>query len=253
MPNIITAAIAPATAIDRLIVALDVDREADAVAIIDELGGLVNTYKVGLQLFTSAGPQFVRRLSDAGHRIFLDLKFHDIPNTVARAGIEAARLGVWMFNVHASGGNEMMRQVVYEVGDVCEKESLQRPLIIGVTVLTSSAGDTLAETGIVEPVEEHVLRLARLSRDAGLDGVVASALEAETIHNEVGAQFAVVTPGIRPISGTNDDQKRVMTPEGAISAGSDYLVIGRPITGSRERRGVVTRILDEISKAVDEL
>lgn len=253
MPNIITAATAPAAAKDRLIVALDVERDADAHSIIDELDGLVNTYKVGLQLFTSAGPQFVRRLTHAGHRIFLDLKFHDIPNTVAKAGVEAARLGVWMFNVHASGGNEMMTQVVYEVGDVCEKESLRKPLIVAVTVLTSSAGDALAETGIVEPVEEHVLRLAQMTRGAGLDGVVASAHETQAIHREVGGQFAVVTPGIRPNNGTNDDQKRVMTPEGAIQAGSDYLVIGRPIIGSPDRRRAATQVLDEISKAVDEL
>ena len=249
MPNIITAASAPATARDRLIVALDVARESDALSIVDELEGLANTYKVGLQLFTSAGPQFVRRLTDAGSRIFLDLKFHDIPNTVAKAGIEAARLGVWMFNLHASGGNEMMTQVVYEVGDVCEKESLQKPLIVAVTVLTSSAGDTLAETGIVEPVEDHVLRLARMTRRAGLDGVVASAHEAQAIHREVGAQFAVVSPGIRPNGGTNDDQKRVMTPEEAIRAGSDYLVVGRPITGSKDRRVAAEKVLDEIAKS----
>lgn len=249
MPNIITAASAPATARDRLIVALDVARESDALSIVDELEGLANTYKVGLQLFTSAGPQFVRRLTDAGSRIFLDLKFHDIPNTVAKAGIEAARLGVWMFNLHASGGNEMMTQVVYEVGDVCEKESLQKPLIVAVTVLTSSAGDALAETGIVEAVEDHVLRLARMTRRAGLDGVVASAHEAQAIHREVGAQFAVVSPGIRPNSGTNDDQKRVMTPEEAIRAGSDYLVVGRPITGSKDRRVAAEKVLDEIAKS----
>lgn len=249
MPNIITAASAPATARDRLIVALDVARESDALSIVDELEGLANTYKVGLQLFTSAGPQFVRRLTDAGSRIFLDLKFHDIPNTVAKAGIEAARLGVWMFNLHASGGNEMVTQVVYEVGDVCEKESLQKPLIVAVTVLTSSAGDALAETGIVEPVEDHVLRLARMTRRAGLDGVVASAHEAQAIHREVGAQFAVVSPGIRPNSGTNDDQKRVMTPEEAIRAGSDYLVVGRPITGSKDRRVAAEKVLDEIAKS----
>ena len=133
----------------------------------------------------------------AGHRIFLDLKFHDIPNTVAKAGVEAARLGVWMFNVHAAGGNEMMKRVVYEVGEVCAKESLSKPLIIGATVLTSSSGDALLETGIEEPVGQHALRLARLARNAGLDGVVASAQEAKMLHREFGDRFTLVTPGIR--------------------------------------------------------
>ena len=252
MPNIVTAATAPARPSDRLIVALDVERESDARAIVDELDGIATTFKIGLQLFTSAGPQFVRRMAEAGHRIFLDLKFHDIPNTVAKAAVEAARLGVWMFNVHASGGNEMMSRAVYEVGEVCEKESLRTPLIVGVTVLTSSSGDALTENGIVEPVEEHVLRLARLAQRSGLDGVVASAIEAKAVHRKLGPGFAVVTPGIRPESGTNDDQKRVMTPGEAVRAGSDYLVVGRPITGSQDKRSAAARILEEISEAVND-
>src|SRR5689334_16031275 len=140
------AAPARTKAKERLIVALDVDHTEAARRLVDELGEFTGAFKVGLQLFTSDGPKFVRELCDSGRRIFLDLKFHDIPNTVAKAGVEAARLGVWMFNVHASGGNEMMTQAVYEVGDVCEKESLRKPLIVAVTVLTSSAGDALAET-----------------------------------------------------------------------------------------------------------
>jgi orotidine-5'-phosphate decarboxylase len=246
------AAAAFARPTDRLIVALDVEREADARAVVDELAGLVTTFKVGLQLFSSAGPWFVRELSAAGHRIFLDLKFHDIPNTVAKAGVEAARLGVWMFNVHAAGGNEMMRRVVYEVGEVCAKESLSKPLIIGATVLTSSSGDALLETGIEEPVGQHALRLARLARNAGLDGVVASAQEAEMLHREFGDGFTLVTPGIRAENGTNDDQERVMTPADAIRAGSNYLVVGRPVIAAEDRRATVTQFLGEISKALDE-
>jgi orotidine-5'-phosphate decarboxylase len=246
------AAPARTKAKERLIVALDVDHTEAARRLVDELREFTGAFKVGLQLFTADGPKFVRELCDSGRRVFLDLKFHDIPNTVAKAGVEAARLGVWMFNVHATGGNEMMRRVVYEVGEACENESIRRPKIIGVTVLTSSSDDTLRDIGIEASVGDHVVRLARLSKEAGLDGVVASAHEAENIRRECGNEFIIVTPGVRPNDDTNDDQKRVMTPKDAISAGADYLVVGRPITMATDRAAAAAKILKDISEEIDE-
>jgi orotidine-5'-phosphate decarboxylase len=246
------AAPAVTQASDRLIIALDVERTDEARRIIDELREFAGGFKIGLQLFASAGPSFVRELCGSGLRIFLDLKFHDIPNTVAKAGIEASRLGVWMFNIHALGGNEMMRQAVYEVGNFCEREGIERPKIIGVTVLTSSSGDALHEVGIEDNAPGQVLRLARLAKNSGLDGVVASPLEASAIRAECGREFTIVTPGIRPENASNDDQKRVMTPSGAVRAGADYLVIGRPITEAGDIRVATERILREISSIANE-
>lgn len=229
---------------DRIIVALDVQDAAAARGIVAELGDSVGAFKVGLQLFTAEGPSFVRELTGSGAKIFLDLKFHDIPNTVAMAAVEAARLGVWMFNVHALGGSEMMRQTVVEVRNACEKEGIAVPKIIAVTVLTSSDGNALSETGIETPVEEQVVRLAKLARDSGMNGVVASANEAAAIRSAVDdPEFLIVTPGIRPVDATNDDQKRVMTFGRAVAAGSDYAVIGRPITQAADMRAAVETIL----------
>lgn len=231
---------------DKIIVALDVPDAAAAREIVAELGDSVGAYKVGLQLFTAEGPAFVRELVESGAKIFLDLKFHDIPNTVAMAGVEAARLGVWMFNVHASGGSEMMRQTASEVRKACESEGLTVPKITAVTVLTSSDGNALAETGIETPVEGQVVRLAKLAHDSGLDGVVASANEAAAIRSAVAdANFLIVTPGIRPVDATIDDQKRVMTFGRAVAAGSDHAVIGRPITQAADRRAAVAAIVAE--------
>lgn len=231
---------------ERIIVALDVSSADIALEIVSELKDHAGAFKVGLQLFTSAGPAFVRKLVESGIKVFLDLKFHDIPNTVARAGVEACRLGLWMFNVHALGGGEMMRRAADEVREVCIRENLVVPKIIGVTVLTSSDRETLAEVGIEGDVESAVKRLVALTADAGLDGVVASPHELKMIRETTGAEFLVVTPGIRPDFATQDDQKRVMTPSGALSAGSDYLVIGRPITDAADRPAALERILDEI-------
>jgi len=233
----------------RVIVALDVDSADRARVIVSELGGEAAAFKIGFQLFTAAGPDFVRELARE-HKIFLDLKFHDIPTTVANAGIEAARLGVWMFNVHASGGREMMQRTVDEVDQVCEREKLQRPLVIGVTVLTSSNDKSLGEIGIRGSADEQVVRLARLTAESGLDGVVASPLETAAVRNAVGRDdFLVVTPGVRPSSATNDDQKRVMTPGRAAAQGSSYLVVGRPITQADDR----LRALTEIQKEIDQM
>ncbi len=231
---------------DRIIVALDVDSAEKACEITRELAGHVGAFKVGLQLFSLAGPDFVRELTADGHKIFLDLKFHDIPNTVAKASVEAARLGVWMFNVHAAGGSEMMKRAVEEVNNVCSVEQIARPLMIAVTVLTSSNAGTLREAGFNGEVDEQVVRLARLAESAGMDGVVASPLEVTAIRSAVTrTDFLTVTPGIRPQTATNDDQKRVTTLRQALAAGSDYAVIGRPITQAADRLAAFEQIVAE--------
>jgi len=237
----------PANVRDRIIVALDVDSADKAREIARELQAAVGAFKIGLQLFAAAGPQLVREFSDAGVKVFLDLKFHDIPNTVAKASVEAARLGVWMFNIHASGGSDMMRQTVAEVGGACESEKIARPLIIGVTVLTSANVYTINEVGIDGDVESQVVRLARLAADCGLDGVVASPQEVGAILNTItGSKFLTVTPGIRPAFATDDDQKRVTTFGQAMANGSDYVVIGRPIVQANDRLAAVEQIVAEI-------
>lgn len=236
---------------DKIIVALDVESADEARSIFAELSGSVGAFKVGLQLFTAEGPRFVRDLVERGAKIFLDLKFHDIPNTVAKASVEAARLGVWMFNVHASGGSEMMTRTAAEVANVCERESIARPKVIAVTVLTSSNRETLAETGVSDETESQVLRLAQLTAKCGLDGVVASPLEIRAIRASVASnRFLIVTPGIRPSNATNDDQKRVMTPAEAVAEGANYLVIGRTITSASDRQRAVEDIITELSKPI---
>ncbi len=232
---------------EKIIVALDVETEQEAREIIAEISGEVGAFKVGLQLFTSAGASFVRETVEAGHKVFLDVKFHDIPNTVAKASVEVIRLGVWMFNIHAFGGSEMMRRTVEDVNEVCEKESLTKPKIIGVTVLTSSNQTTLSEIGVDLKVENQVVNLAQLTAKCDLDGVVASSHEIEAIRKNVQSpDFLIVTPGIRPSFATNDDQKRVMTPKQAVELGADYLVIGRPITKAKDKLSAVRQILEEI-------
>lgn len=234
---------------EKIIVALDVPTANDALSIVDDLNDAVGAFKVGLQLFTSAGPDFVRKLVNADAKIFLDLKFHDIPNTVAKASVEAARFGVWMFNVHASGGSEMMRRTAEEVGETCDRGSLKKPLIIAVTVLTSSNNDTLKEIGVAAETEAQVLRLAELTSKCGLDGVVASPLEIEPIRARIASkEFRIVTPGIRMPSATIDDQKRVMTASEAVKRGADHLVIGRPITAAADRLKAVAEIIREIEE-----
>jgi orotidine-5'-phosphate decarboxylase len=231
---------------DKIIVALDVETAAEAREIISEIGGEVGAFKIGLQLFTAVGASFVREIVERNIKLFLDVKFHDIPNTVAKASIEVARLGVWMFNVHALGGAEMMRRTVESVCEVCAKENLAQPKIIGVTVLTSSNQETLLEVGIEKEIASQVVNLARLTAQCGLDGVVASPLEISAIRQSVeNRDFLIVTPGIRPAFATNDDQKRVMTPKEAVRQGADFLVIGRPITGAEDKLSAVRKILEE--------
>lgn len=233
---------------EKIIVALDVPSAEIARKHIEELRGEVGAFKIGLQLFTSAGASFVREVVDEGIKIFLDVKFYDIPNTVAKASIEVARLGVYMFNIHASGGSEMMRRTVEEVKEVCDKENLRKPKIIGVTVLTSSDQETLKETGVEKEIHSQVVNLAELTAKCGLDGVVASPLETNLIRkHQIDKNFIIVTPGIRPGFATNDDQKRVTTPKEAIATGSDYLVIGRPILQADDKIKAVRQILAEIN------
>ncbi|MEQ1603605.1 MAG: orotidine-5'-phosphate decarboxylase [Pyrinomonadaceae bacterium] len=234
---------------DRIIVALDVDKADTAREIVSELVGAVGAFKIGLQLFLAAGPTFVEKMAESGTKIFLDLKFHDIPNTVAKASIEAARMGVWMFNVHASGGREMMARTKASVADACEQANIAAPLIIGVTVLTSSDQATLDEIGVERNVEDQVVELAKLTAESGLDGVVASPHEVLAIRRAVvNPGFLTVTPGIRPISATLDDQRRVTTFGQALANGSDYVVIGRPITQAKDRSAAVDDILREVGQ-----
>ena len=217
---------------DQLLVALDVESGARALQLADSLRGIAGGFKIGIRLFTLEGPPIVRALTDRGDRVFLDLKFHDIPNTVATAVAAATSLGVWMLNVHASGGARMMRAAVEAARETAEKERREAPLVIAVTVLTSMNAAALAEGGVDAPVLDQVVRLAKLTRSAGLDGVVASAQETALIRQACGADFTIVTPGIRGGgAGTSaqDDQERTMTAAEAIAAGANYIVVGRPI------------------------
>ena len=232
---------------NRLIVALDVETADEAQRLVDMLRGIAGMFKVGSQLFTAAGPKFVRELVASGERVFLDLKFHDIPNTVAAAGVEATRLGVSIFNVHAGGGSEMMRRTVAAVAQSAEAEGLTRPSIIAVTVLTSADSTTLAEVGWSSTPEKLVGRLALLAEAAGMDGVVASPREVSIVRSVVKSPgFVVVTPGVRPEGVALGDQSRVTTPREAIEAGANYLVIGRPIIEAPDPARAALQIIDEM-------
>lgn len=213
----------------RLIFALDVSSVPEATELVNLLVHEVGMFKVGKQLFLHAGPQIVQMIRERGGEVFLDLKFHDIPRTVAKAAAEATRMGVRMFDVHASGSLEMMQRTVSEVTKVCRTQGLRRPKVLAVTVLTSLNRDDLKRVGVISGVENQVVRLARLAKEAGMDGVVASPQEIAPIRKECGRGFLIVTPGVRLRGGTWEDQKRVMTPEAAVRAGADYLVIGQPI------------------------
>lgn len=231
-----------------VLVALDVDRADQAEAIADRVGDAVGGFKIGLQLFTSAGPDVVRRFVDRGARVFLDLKFHDIPNTVAGAVAAAAELGVWMVNVHAGGGRAMLEAAKRGAETGAARAGRPVPLVIAVTVLTSFTPETLGEVGVPASPLDQVLRLAELSRSAGLDGVVASPQEIGALRRACGSDFLIVTPGIRGGTAASgpDDQARTASPAGAMAAGSSYLVIGRPITGAPDPRAAAVAIASEI-------
>ena len=234
----------------KIIFALDVEGFAEAEHWVSTLTGHVGMFKVGKQLFTANGPDIVRMIRNSGGEVFLDLKYHDIPNTVAMASLEGARLGARLINLHALGGYEMMAKTV----EVLNREfsGQDRPKVLAVTVLTSSNEETLRQVGIDRPVAEMVVRLAALARKAGIDGVVASPLEVPLIREACGPDFLVVTPGVRPAFAAVDDQKRIMTPGEAVRAGADYLVIGRPISAAADPIAAAEAIVQEIM-AVNEL
>ena len=234
---------------DQLLVALDVDDGRRALALADNLAGVAGGFKIGNRLFTAEGPAIVRALVERRHRVFLDLKYHDIPNTVATAVAEATTLGVWMLDVHASGGTRMMRAAGDAARETAARQKMPAPVVIGVTVLTSLNTEALAETGVASAVIDQVLKLARLAQTSGLDGVVASPQETALIRQQCGSSFAIVTPGIRggASASARDDQERTMTPADAIRAGASYLVVGRPIIGAADPRAAAERIAEEIT------
>jgi orotidine-5'-phosphate decarboxylase len=232
----------------RLIFALDVARLREAEQLVRTLVREVGLFKIGKQLFLHAGPPVVRMVREKGAEVFLDLKFHDIPRTVAKAAAEATRMGVRMFDLHASGSLAMMQQSVAEVNRICRNEQLRRPKILAVTVLTSLTRDDLRRVGVVAGVESQVVRLARLAREASMDGVVASPLEISRIRKECGRGFLIVTPGVRMGRSSWDDQKRVLTPEQAIAAGADYIVVGKPIRDARDPQAAAREIVTEMER-----
>jgi orotidine-5'-phosphate decarboxylase len=238
----------PETSRDRLIVALDVESLAQAEALLDRLQGMVSRFKIGSQLFTACGPAAIEAVHKRGAEVFLDLKFHDIPNTVAGAAREATRLGVFMFNVHASGGQAMMRAAADTAAASARELGVRRPLVIAVTVLTSLDRAALhRDLGVASSVEGHVLQLVRLARAAGLDGNVASPNEIAVIRNHLGTGWVIVTPGVRPAGSAANDQERVATPAAAARAGAHYLVVGRPITAASDPARAAQAILEEMA------
>jgi orotidine-5'-phosphate decarboxylase len=235
---------------DKLIVALDIPSAEAGLRLAERLRGHVGMFKVGLENFTAEGPVLLRFLVAVKEKVFLDLKLHDIPNTVRAAARQAAQLGVSMFNVHAAGGRKMMEAALAgaQEGSAGRADG-SRSLVLAVTVLTSLAGEDLAELGISGGPEEAVVRLALLARKAGLDGVVASPREVAALRRTLGPGFVIVAPGIRPAGAAPDDQARIATPEGAIRAGADYLVVGRPITEAPDPAAAADAIVREIDKA----
>ncbi|MBA6409477.1 MULTISPECIES: orotidine-5'-phosphate decarboxylase [unclassified Pseudoalteromonas] len=227
----------------KILIALDYDDQEVALNFVKQLSPDTCRLKVGKEMFTYFGPAFVKELIDLGFDVFLDLKFHDIPNTVAKAVTAAAKIGVWMVNVHASGGFEMMskaKSALEQFGD-------KAPLLIAVTVLTSMDETELKRLGVDKSAQEQVIYLAKLAKEAGLDGVVCSAQEAKALKAELGENFKLVTPGIRPEGSDAGDQKRIMTPKQAIDAGSDYLVIGRPITQADDP----VKVLSDVNRSIE--
>jgi orotidine-5'-phosphate decarboxylase len=233
-------------------VALDVDTGTRALELVSQLRGVAGAFKIGSRLFTLEGPALVRRIVDAGSRVFLDLKFHDIPNTVAQGVASAVHSGAWMINVHASGGMAMMRAATEAGRDTAARLEQPPPVLIAVTVLTSMDAETLREIGVTRPMQDQVMALARMTQAAGLDGVVASPHETSAIRAACGGDFVIVTPGIRGASAGSEqnDQSRTMGPGEAVRAGASYIVVGRPIIAATDPRQAAESIAAEMTRAI---
>ncbi len=238
----------PLTAKDRIVLALDVEDDNVALGLVDELKDVVGMFKVGHQLFTAYGPDIVRRVVALGGRVFLDLKYHDIPNTVAKASAEAVKLGVSIFNVHAFGGLDMMKAATVAASETAAQLGLPAPTVLAVTVLTSMDARSLRrELKVARSLPREVAHLARLAQRAGMHGVVASPQEIKLLRRTIRGEFVILTPGVRPDWAGKDDQKRVMTPGDAVRSGADYIVVGRPVLKSHDRRAAVEKISQEIA------
>jgi orotidine-5'-phosphate decarboxylase len=236
------------TSADRIIIALDVQTKEEGIALVSRLKD-ARTFKVGLELFTAEGPALFRKLRSLRKDVFLDLKLHDIPNTVAGAVRSAFKHGVQMITIHASGGREMMARAAEAANAAAGTGKGPKPILLGVTVLTSLRGADLEEVGMSSDVASQVLRLAGLAKAAGMDGVVCSPQEIEVLRREYGRELVIVTPGIRPVWAAAQDQKRIMTPAEAVAKGADYLVIGRPITGASSPNEAFLRVVEELDQS----
>ena len=233
---------------ESLIVALDVDTKEKAIALVESLKSDVSLFKIGSELFTYCGTEIVAAIKSKGGRVFLDLKFHDIPNTAARAVTAATRLGVSIMNVHALGGYDMMNRAAEAVREEAKRLKIEKPKLIAVTILTSMDENSLKKVGVNDTMEKEVLKLAKLAKDASLDGVVASPSEVKLIRRELGEEFIIVTPGVRPEWAAVNDQKRIATPREAIDNGANFIVVGRPIIEATDPVEAARKILEEIAK-----
>jgi orotidine-5'-phosphate decarboxylase len=232
---------------DRIVLALDVDSDREALDIVGELGTAVGMFKVGHQLFTAYGPDIVRRIIGTGSKVFLDLKYHDIPNTVAKASAEAVKLGVSIFNVHALGGADMMKASAEAARETADRLGRPAPIVLAVTVLTSMDEQSLRrELKIARSLPRQVSHLARMAQRAGMHGVVASPQEIKLLRRSVRSPFVILTPGVRPAWAAKDDQKRILSPGEAVTAGADYIVVGRPVLKAPDRKAAAEKIVQEI-------
>lgn len=236
---------------DKIIFALDVSDFREAEKLVKLLINHVGIFKVGSQLFAGSGPQVIEMIRDRGGRVFLDLKFHDIPNTVGKVSEEAVRFKVSMFSIHSLGGFEMMKQAVIKTKESSKNLGIPKPAILAVTVLTSLDQNSLKEIGIEHPLEEISIQLANLSRKAGVDGIITSPEEIGVIRKNCGKDFLIVTPGIRPSSIVGDDQKRFASPRQALSAGADFIVVGRPIREAKDPLEAAKRMIEEVMRGED--
>lgn len=237
---------------DRVVLSLDVDSKDKAIKLVKDLKDYVGTFKVGMQLFHAEGPEIIRAIHDEGGRIFYDGKFHDIPNTVARASESIIEHGITFFNLHILGGSKMMKACVEAANDRAKEKDLPKPIILGVTILTSLGQRTLTqELGVESLLGDYIVKLAKLAKESGLSGVVASASEAKEIRKACGDKFVILTPAIRPTWAALNDQIRVLTPRDAIRSGSNFLVVGRPITQARDPVAAAQLILDEIDETIE--